>query len=259
MAWFSDTFTFEQTTLNIAHISDCHLFADTQGEYFGVNTAHYLEQTVADIATKNVDLVIFGGDLTQDHSMQSYQLFYDIVDKSELNCPVFWLPGNHDELALLTQISTGKIHPAKLIKAQGMQLLLTNSKGNTPAGWVTPEHIEQICTLDSKLPSVVFCHHNPLPINGYLDKHMLENGPQFLNTLVNEVNALAVFHGHVHQQNHDLFRALDIYATPATSVQFKRHSRHWLQEDLGPAYRMISLDSSKNDVILDTKIIWLKE
>ena len=271
MAWFDDTYTFNKPSLRIAHVTDCHLFADKNAEYFGVNTATHFQQALEHMSLQQLDAVVFGGDLTQDHSVESYLLFSELVNNSTLACPVFWLPGNHDEIALLEQISGGQIKTAKRLVANNLtnsltnnastdiELLLINSKGLTPAGWVTSEHLNEIsdCLAQPVSKQLVFCHHNPLPINGYLDKHMLENGPQLLNTLVNNGNVAALIHGHVHNDYTQCFRELDIYATPASSVQFTKHSKAWQQQNNGPAYRMLYINSSQGQVHINTDVIWL--
>jgi Icc protein len=259
MVWFNDAYTFNKASLRLAHVTDCHLFADKSSEYFGVNTAKHFELALAHMALQSLDGVIFGGDLTQDHSLESYLLFSDLINKSTLTCPVFWVPGNHDEIAMLNRISGGKIHRAKHIIANGVDLLLINSKGPTPAGWVTSAHMDEITehVAQSSHKKIIFCHHNPLPIEGYLDKHMLENGPQLLNALVNSANVLALIHGHVHNDYEQSFRGLTLYATPASSVQFTKYSAQWEQQNCGAAYRVLNIDANKDDVSMKTEVIWL--
>jgi 3',5'-cyclic-AMP phosphodiesterase len=259
MAWFDAPHHFDKTLLRIAHVTDCHLFADKQGEYFGVNSAAHLALALDHMAQQQVDAVVFGGDLTQDHSVASYQLFAQLVHNSRLTCPLFWLPGNHDEIALLVQMSGGQISTAKRLIAKGVEILLLNSKGPTPAGWISAEHLTEIssCLTQSANTQLLFCHHNPLPINGYLDKHMLENGPQLLNTLVNNGQVAALFHGHVHNDYQQRFRTLDIYATPASSVQFTKYSEHWQQQNRGPAYRMLTLNTASATLQIKTDVVWL--
>ncbi|MBD1580887.1 metallophosphoesterase [Pseudoalteromonas sp. S16_S37] len=256
MAWFKQKYTFKQPTLKLAHITDCHLFSDTHGLYFEVNTAQYLRDVLSQLAKEHLDGVIFGGDLTQDHTVASYSLFAQLIGESGLTCPVFWVPGNHDEIELLNHISGGQIHSAKHLCTEQIDILLLNSKGQTPAGWCDEHHLA--CAKDilnsSAKKALVFCHHHPLPIQGYLDKHMLENGPQLLNMLVESGNVIALFHGHVHHDYHQHFRALDVFATPATSIQFTKATAHWQQQDLGPAWRRINIDSDT----LTTEVVWLK-
>ena len=113
MAWFEQEAKFNSEVLKLAHVSDSHLFASRSGEYFRVNTAEHFLACLTDMATQNLDGVIFGGDLTQDHSVESYSLFAQLIAESPLTCPVFWLPGNHDELNLLTSLANKQISNAK--------------------------------------------------------------------------------------------------------------------------------------------------
>jgi Icc protein len=263
MAWFDECVTFATKTLKLAHITDSHLFAQHDGEYFGVNTAAHFAACLSHMATQDLDCVIFGGDLTQDHTQESYLLFAQLVEQSALNCPVFWLPGNHDDLSLLAQLSNGQISSAKRLSAVDFDILLLNSKGATPAGWVTQLHLDDISAYLalSQRQSIVFCHHNPLPINGYLDKHMLENGPQLLNVLNNSNQVNWLFHGHVHHDYNFHFRDIHVVSTPASSVQFTKNTPQWLQQNLGPAYRLITVSKSleTGSVCCEMDVIWLKE
>ncbi|MCF2859006.1 metallophosphoesterase [Pseudoalteromonas sp. SMS1] len=254
MAWFDENYVFNQTQLTLAHITDTHLFAVSSGEYFGVNTAEHFKRVLSELATKTLDAVIFGGDLTQDHTVESYQLFAQILAESPLECPLFWVPGNHDDIAFLAKISKGQIHSAKRLTFELGQVLLLNSKGVTPAGWVDAAHLIEI-ERHTSVPSIAFCHHNPLPINGYLDKHMLENGPQLLNCLANTGRVLNLFHGHVHHEYDFTFRTLKINATPATSIQFTRHTEQWQQENLGAGYRLVSWTRDG----IQTEVKWLEK
>ncbi|CAM4050013.1 metallophosphoesterase [Pseudoalteromonas byunsanensis] len=257
MAWFEQTHYFKKRQIKLAHVTDSHLFGDPQGQYFNVNTAEYLQRVFEQLTEYDIDGVIFGGDLTQDHSRASYELFSLLLKRSGLSCPVFWVPGNHDEIQLLEDISEGQISAAKHLYTNNLDILLLDSKGNTPAGWCTAQHLREITAVleRSDKKTIAFCHHHPLPISGYLDKHILENGPQLLNTLVDGTGVLALFHGHVHNEYQAHFRGLDVYATPATSVQFAKHVSDWQQQDTGPAWRLLSIDGQS----YYTEVIWLNE
>ena len=252
MAWFNEVFRFDNTTLRIGHCSDCHLFAHPNDEYFNVNTAYNFSRTLAAMAKESFDAVIFGGDLTQDHSLESYQLFARLVAESELACPVFWLPGNHDDIDSLHCISQGQIKSHKRLTGPFGQVLLLNSKGPTPAGWCEASHLQEIVECGDK-PGIAFVHHHPVPIAGYLDKHILENGPQLVNCLVDNTQIQALFHGHVHHEYQLSLRGFDIFATPATSIQFAKNTLQWQQQNLGPAFRVIELSPQS----LTTEVKWL--
>ncbi|CCQ09921.1 3',5'-cyclic-nucleotide phosphodiesterase [Pseudoalteromonas luteoviolacea B = ATCC 29581] len=243
MTWFEHRASIIKPHVRIAHVTDSHLFASRDGEYFNVNTSEHFARVLRRLADENVDLVIFGGDLSQDHSKESYQLFAKLVDESCLSCPVFWVPGNHDDIEQLYAISGDQIKPTKCIELEEYQLLLVNSKGPTPAGWVEANHLAQLqeAIVAFHGSALLFCHHHPIPIQGYLDKHILENGTQLLNICVDSEKVSALVHGHVHNDYFLSYRGLPIYATPATSIQFSRHSATWQQQNFGPAYRLIDV------------------
>jgi Icc protein len=255
MAWFEQAYSFNTSHLKLAHFTDCHLFANREGEYFGVNTAQTLAETFEFLATQQLDAAIFGGDITQDHTPESYQLFAELLEQSRLTCPVFWLPGNHDELSEYQAIENAQILPHKKLVADGVDVLLLNSKGNTPAGWCAQSHLEELNKQLNKTDNAVLalCHHHPMPINGYLDKHILENGAQLLNVLVDSHKVQALIHGHVHNDYSQCFRALPVLATPATSIQFSKATPDWQQQNLGPAVRLIEFSRTA----FKTEVIWL--
>ncbi len=45
---------------------------------------------------KDVDLIFLTGDLSQDETHQSYEKITEQL--SQLNAPVYWIPGNHDNV-----------------------------------------------------------------------------------------------------------------------------------------------------------------
>ncbi len=253
--WFKTTYRVDGQPLRVAHFTDCHLFADSAGRYFDVDTAAHLRTTLDDMAKADLDLAIFGGDLTQDHSEQSYRHFAELVAQSALTCPVFWLPGNHDDIAQLSGISHGQIRGEKSISAPNCHLLLLDSKGPTPAGLVSDEHFAELAAAcrQSLAPIIAFCHHHPLAIEGYLDKHMLENGDRLLDVLAGSGSVSHLFHGHVHNDYGWRRNGIEIAATPATSIQFSKYSKDWQQENLGPGWRLIEVDEKGR---VRTEVIW---
>ena len=67
-------------TLVIAQFSDSHLFAALDGLHHDINVFTNLQQVLASIAANpQIDYAIFTGDLTQDHSEQSYVNFSQAV------------------------------------------------------------------------------------------------------------------------------------------------------------------------------------
>lgn len=257
MAWFKQKVHFDKDQLTLIHITDSHVFADLNGEYFNVNTANYLRATLAHIKLIDCDAIIFGGDLTQDHSEESYHLFAQLVVDAGLADKLFWLPGNHDELDVYNRVFTQYgIASCKAIHSNNWQVLLSNSKGPTPAGLMTKAHLNEITSelKSSAKASLVLTHHHPIAIDGYLDKHMLENGDELLGLLSRHSNVKALIHGHVHNEYSWIFDGFAVFATPATSIQFEKNTPDWQQVDLGPAFRMIRLQDEGS---FHTQVVWL--
>jgi Icc protein len=255
--WFKHSTHIDSPSLNIVHITDCHLFKDATGEYFKVNTANNFKRALAFIATIDCDAIIFGGDLTQDHTEQSYHLFAQLITQAGLADKTHWLPGNHDEIDVYERVFTEYgINNNKVIENPSWKLLLTNSKGDTPAGWVSQSHLSELMDQINQHSknTIVVTHHHPLPINGYLDKHILLNGEELLTALATNKQVKALFHGHVHNEYMWPSQQFDVFATPATSIQFEKETQQWQQIDLGPACRMIRLN---NDGSFNTQVVWL--
>ncbi len=258
VTWFNQFEFSKAKPLYFGHFTDCHLFADLDGEYFHVNCAQNLRATLTAMARENFDFVVFGGDLTQDHSVESYQVFAELINQSELSCPVFWVPGNHDEIAQLHSISNGQIKAAKHIVHPFAHVLLINTKGTTPAGWIQPAHLSDIdiSLKNTQVAQILIGHHHPMPVAGYIDKHILDNGAQLLELINSEHhNVKAVVHGHAHNNYELNYEGVQILGTPATSIQFTKHTRDWQQQQLGPAYRTVLIDESGT---LTTQVKWLQ-
>ena len=65
----------------LAQISDSHLFADHNGMHHQTNVYQNLLKVLLAIKVQPmIDAMVFTGDLTQDHSEASYQLFMQAFD-----------------------------------------------------------------------------------------------------------------------------------------------------------------------------------
>jgi len=117
----------------LAQLSDCHLLGSAEGRYKGIRPARHLAAIVQQLVQQQPDAVLLTGDVTQDHSTESYQLLAQLM--APLRCPVFCLPGNHDDISQLAALcQQAPFRPERSLGLAGWQLLLLNSKGDTPAG-----------------------------------------------------------------------------------------------------------------------------
>ena len=82
--------------IRVVQVSDCHLFADTEGKLLGLNTQFSLDQVLELVAREqpDIDLILATGDLSQDASLAAYERLRDAL--SQFDAPTYWIEGNHD-------------------------------------------------------------------------------------------------------------------------------------------------------------------
>jgi Icc protein len=78
----------------IAQITDCHLPADPQQTYRGINPHKNLRTLLMKVRAMKPDLLLATGDLSEDGSRASYRALQEYF--RPLGVPVLALPGNHD-------------------------------------------------------------------------------------------------------------------------------------------------------------------
>lgn len=253
----------------IAQISDSHLFADTNALHHGRNVYQHLCDIFTKLATiTELQLIVFTGDLTQDHSAISYQNFvaaFDLaVTEFGLNCPLYWLAGNHDDFSLLAD---NLVHPFikadKLIELDSWRLRLIDSKSATPAGKVDIAKL-QMSVLDNSNSQfekvkyeLLFMHHHPIDVGYFIDKHGLQNKTEFWQVINNSETIKGICCGHIHQgltidasETHNVA----VYTCPATSIQFNPKVDTVSALPIGPGLRLLNLT---RDGQIDTDLWYL--
>ncbi len=287
-----DIMTTNTQEIVIAQFSDSHLFANVNGLHHGVNVFTHLKQVLANIASNNsIDYVIFTGDLTQDHSEASYQLFADAVRDSQLTAPVYFLAGNHDDVALLNQyLSAEPFCDKKQITQENWQVLLLNSKSENPAGFVSEQSLKTLSSdINKHKFQLLFMHHHAIDVGYFIDKHGLVNKAQFWQTInKHKASIKGIACGHVHQalsffpadvaktvegktevkvgsnveskiESKSTEHCVPLYTCPATSIQFDPSQPNVSALNQPPAYRLFTLFSSgeisTKIVVVDTTVI----
>lgn len=234
-------------SFTFAQISDCHLFSQTDGLHYGANVYKNLVAVLQEINTKHsVNAIAFTGDITQDHTEASYQLFTQAVVNSDIKIPFYYLAGNHDEHDLLDKyLSTPPFSADKLINEKHWQIVLLNSKSDTPKGLVTPSELSTLGVHINKTKhQLIMMHHHPLDVGYFMDRHGLENQFQFWQTINKHSSIKAIACGHVHQSM-TLYSngpsPIPLFTCPATSIQFDTNKESGASNGQGAGYRIFSL------------------
>ncbi|OEE70884.1 3',5'-cyclic-AMP phosphodiesterase [Enterovibrio norvegicus FF-33] len=235
-------------TVRLLQITDTHLFADPYGCLLGVNTAASYKAVVAEIRSQNIefDAIIATGDLSQDHTEQSYLRFVEgIADWSQ---PCYWLPGNHDYQPEMQKALTQStlVRCDKVLVGEDWQLVMLDSQvKGVPHGRLSTEQLillEQALAVNPSRHTLVLLHHHPLPAgSAWLDQHQLHNQNDFWALVEKYNNVKGVVCGHIHQDLDTQFKGCRVMAAPSTCIQFLPDSDDFALDSTNPGWREISL------------------
>ncbi|MDD1795992.1 3',5'-cyclic-AMP phosphodiesterase [Enterovibrio makurazakiensis] len=235
-------------TVRLLQITDTHLFADPYGCLLGVNTAASYHAVVAEIQAKNVefDAIIATGDLSQDHTEESYQRFVDGI--ASWSQPCYWLPGNHDyqpEMQKALAQST-LVRCDHVLVGEDWQLVMLDSQvKGVPHGRLSLEQLsllEQALSANPNRYTLVLLHHHPLPAgSAWLDQHQLHNQEDFWSLVGKYNNVKGVVCGHIHQALDVNVNGCRVMAAPSTCIQFLPDSDDFALDSTNPGWREISL------------------
>ena len=248
--------------LKVAQISDCHLFANTHELHYGANVYNNLYRVLARInCIEQPDYIVFTGDLTQDHSTESYQQFINIFTELSITVPVYFVAGNHDEYKLLnTYLVDQPFTPAKIIEHDTWQIMLIDSKSETPAGVVTEQTFNWLDkNINTQKKQLIMMHHHPIDVGYFIDKHGLKNKDELWNYAQNNPSISAFSCGHIHQALSILPEqsnyTIPLYSCPATSIQFDITAKSTSSNGQGAGYRLFELH---DDGTLKTDVYFIE-
>ncbi|PPS46057.1 3',5'-cyclic-AMP phosphodiesterase [Chroococcidiopsis sp. TS-821] len=236
-----------QSPLSIAQVTDIHLFADEKQELLGINTTKSFQAVVERLISlqNKIDALLVTGDLSQDGTPTSYQRLQHLL--VPLNKPTYWIPGNHDDFAVMQQIlNQAFILPQKEFTWGGWNFVLINSAvpGNVRGhlSETTLAWLERQLVARKTQPTLIALHHPPFAVNSlWLDRSILENADEFFAILDRHPQVKLVLFGHIHQEFHCQRNGVHYLGSPATSVQFEPHSTQFALRPEYPGFRLIQL------------------
>lgn len=231
--------------LRIVQITDLHLKTEPS-RLWGADVDAGLNAVLAQIRARNPapDFVLATGDLVGDEP-EAYGRLREILES--LDVPVYCLPGNHDFPAAMGQALRGGLvrWERHLVAGNWQLVLLDTSFPGTPVGHLAPGELALLDTAlaaHPELHALVCLHHNPLPVDTiWLDTMTVVNGEALFAVLERYPRVRAVVWGHIHGEFAGRRSNIQLFATPATSVQFKPNTPEPLVDELPPGYRWFEL------------------
>lgn len=236
--------------LTLLQLTDTHLYAQADERLAGVDTRASFEAVLEQALRHQVpDLLLLTGDLAQAPSTATYALVEEIV-ASRYRGEVIYLPGNHDDPQFAPELFAERVFVAEGWRVIGLNSRIPTAEGGRIEGaeldWLQAQ-------LDSAQEAniLIAVHHPPLELGHCLDHGRIENGPQLLARLALDDRVRGLIHGHVHQAAASQIGALQLLATPSTSVQFKPLCEKFALDSKPPGCRWLHLAS---DGSIETRI-----
>lgn len=241
----------QKNTLNIIQISDTHLFSDPEQELLGVKTRESFQAVLKLLQQEQaLNYVIHSGDMSQDQSPESYLYLAEAL--KQLQIPVYYVPGNHDDPAIIKQIyPCENIKNDKQILWETWQIILLNSRKPDSIGGCLDAsqllYLEECLKAYPNHFTIFFFHHHPILVGSeWLDKIGISNRENWWKIINQYAGVKAVFFGHVHQEYYQLVDHISCYAAPSTCIQFKANQTAFSLEKVAPGYRWIRLYKDGN-------------
>ena len=241
-----------QGDLPLLQITDTHLFSDREKDLLGIKTVQSYEAVIEHASRYSSDClaVLSTGDLSQDHSAQSYLDFTTHI--KTLKMPCYWLPGNHDlqSVMLPSLLQQGLAQTRQIISDHWQIIMLDSQVEGAVYGKLTDQQLDFLQQALTAFPdkyAFICLHHHVLPVGSkWLDQHILKNSQPFLDLIAPFANVRAVLAGHVHQACDILHNGVRFMTTPSTCVQFKPNSDDFALDTAAPGYRYLSLNKDGN-------------
>ncbi|WCE29291.1 3',5'-cyclic-AMP phosphodiesterase [Vibrio sp. SCSIO 43137] len=248
----------DNSSIQLLQITDTHLFSDTDGCLLSVNTLESFHAVVDEIIQSDIcfDAILATGDISQDHTAESYQRFEQVI--APLTKPCFWLPGNHDfKPSMQSILPSAQVQAdTHVLAGEHWQIILLDSQvKGVPHGKLSEQ---QLAFLDEKLSenpslhSLVLLHHHPVLVgSAWLDQHTLSEAENLWAVVAKHQNVKGLLCGHVHQDYDQVHHGVRVITTPSTCVQFKPDSQDFALDGLSPGWRTLELF---NDGSIKTKV-----
>lgn len=231
----------------LIQITDTHLGPADGETLLGLNTDQSLADVLALIESEQaeVDALVCTGDVASNPELSCYLRYIDTIRKY-FDCPLGWLPGNHDIPSVMQQVRHPYVPALRTMKIDCWLLVLLDSSvaGHVHGAFSDTELAFLRETLDANpaMPTLVMLHHQPVRVGSdWIDQYQVRNHEAFFAIIDQHPQVKAISWGHVHQ-SFELNRGAQVlFATPSTCVQFKPGCDDFTVDTSMPGYRWFDL------------------
>ncbi|WP_299213954.1 metallophosphoesterase [uncultured Aquimarina sp.] len=224
----------------IAYITDIHIDEEFP-KSVGVDARQNWETILKDVASRNINDIIYGGDIGEK---SSNAWFFESLQNYQLSISL----GNHDDFSEVIKHYKNDF-PEDLKELSYCQeydffkfIFLDSSAeviSEKQLKWLQAELITQ--------KKILLCIHHPiLEIPAVIDKRFSLKGREKIQTLLQEIpNTITIFCGHYHMKDRRSDKNITQYITPAGSYQVEKDPDEIKVHSSTFGYRIIELDKDQ--------------
>ncbi len=236
-----------EAPIQLIQITDCHLGEFDGTELLSMNPDESLNDVLSLINENHAenDFLIATGDLANESTLSAYQRLHQRLT-SEMSCPFAWLPGNHDDPAVMSTLGDSinqKVH----VLGEWVIVMLNSRVEGCIYGYLHPDELALLDVTLNQYPDkhlMICLHHQVVPIGSqWMDNYIVRNAQEFWQVIDRYDNVKVVSWGHVHQQFTEEHNGIALLATPSTCIQFTPGEKDFHVEDAMPGYRWFELYS----------------
>jgi len=230
--------------LKIIQLSDCHISADPDAAYRGINPRESLQALLPVVRSWDPELVVITGDLAEDASAEAYAFLRQAMER--IGAPVLTIPGNHDDADLQSGAfaDTPVLEPLSRILGGWKLVLLNSAVAGRIAGGLTERMLAGLrAELETaEMPVLVAVHHQPVPTaSPWIDRYPLEQPKRFWSVIEAQPLVRAVIWGHIHHDYRGRRGGIELLGAPSTAANSLPESGTFVADGAGPACRWIKL------------------
>jgi Icc protein len=233
--------------VHLVQLTDPHIFGDAEARFDGVDTSATLGTVVTAVnaLAESPDAVLMTGDLVHEPEPGAYDRLARHLQ--DLHAPVFCLPGNHDDPALMhARLNMDGISTRRLVAiGDWLVILLDTWQRGTHAGRLSAAELNFLrdsLETSGRRAVLIALHHPPVSIGSpWMDAMGLENPQKLFAVLDAYPSVRGVLWGHIHQEFYQCRYGVDMYGTPSTCVQFRPGADHYVRHELPPGFRELFL------------------
>lgn len=233
----------------LVQLSDSHLPAKPETAYRGVAADAGFDAVVSAAARWKPDALLLTGDVSEDASEASYRRARATL--SRVACPVYALPGNHDQAAAMrAYFERGPWTGPAVARLGAWFLVLLDSTldrrvegriADAALSWLA-DWLESRPLPEREAPVLIALHHQPVEVGSrWIDRYRLQNPAALLRLVAANGCVRGLVWGHVHQDYSDRLGAATLLACPSTAVNSLARVERFTPDAAGPAGRWLEL------------------